>query len=340
MCETMTLSIIIPIYNVERFIAQCLESIYSQHFPLEQFEVIAVNDGTPDHSMDIVECFAKKYTNLKIVNQENQGLSVARNTGMLHADGDYIWFVDSDDWLTNNSLSVVWKNIQQNPQIDVFSTVLMMQYEKNGNAEIEYKPNLRVRSGRDYMFRNSNANRGACQRYIFKKTFLEKYDLKFMPGVYHEDGEFSNRMLYLADELMIIPQPVYNYRIRTSGSIMSSRKMKMNDDLVKIFFVLREFAEKYVKGNEDYWPYRGKIYECLTASVLFSRNEIFNSDFDSFYQVNKHLIKKEARTLLLHFSHFSFKENITLLQFALFPKVPTQLRQGIKRLLLKLKLYQ
>lgn len=339
MCETMTLSIIIPIYNVEQFIAQCLHSIYSQNFPLEQFEVIAVNDGTPDHSMDIVECFSKKYINLKIVNQKNQGLSVARNTGLQQANGDYIWFVDSDDWLTNDSLSVVWKNIQQNPQVDVFATVLMMQYEKNGRAEIEYKPNLNVRSGRDYMFRNNNANRGACQRYIFKKAFLEKYDLKFMPGVYHEDGEFSNRMLYLADELMIIPQPVYNYRIRTSGSIMSSRKMKMNDDLVKIFFVLRKFAEKYVKGNEDYWPYRGKIYECLTASVLFSRNEIFTSDFNSFYQVNKHLIKKEARTLLLHFSHFSFEENMTLLQFALFPKIPTQLRQGIKRILIKLNIY-
>ena len=113
----------------------------------------------------------------------------------------------------------------------------------------------------------------------------------------------------------------------------------MNDDLVKIFFVLREFAEKYVKGNEDYWPYRGKIYECLTASVLFSRNEIFTSEFDSFYQVNKHLIKKEARTLLLHFSHFSFKENMTLLQFALFPKMETQLRQVIKRILVKFKVF-
>ena len=335
----MLVSIIIPVYNVEQYIEQCLTSIYDQDISEDIYEVIVVNDGTPDNSMSIVEKIVGKHKNLVIINQENQGLSVARNIGLDHAKGEYIWFVDSDDWLTNDSLSVVWENIQQNPQVDVFATVLMMQYEKNGSAEIEYKPNPNVRSGRDYMFRNKNANRGACQRYIFKKAFLEKYDLKFMPGVYHEDGEFSNRMLYLADKLMIIPQAVYNYRIRTSGSIMSSRKMKMNDDLVKIFFVLREFAEKYVKGNEDYWPYRGKIYECLTASVLFSRNEIFTSDFDFFYQVNKHLIKKEARTLLLHFSHFSFKENLTLLQFALFPKVPTQLRQGIKRFLMKLNIY-
>ena len=248
------LSIIVPIYNVEPFIAQCLSSIYNQQLPDEEFEVIAVNDGTPDGSMDIVSQFARRYQNLKIVNQKNQGLSVARNTGFAHAKGEYVWFVDSDDWLTENSLNIVFDTIKQYPQIDVFATVLMMQHEKTGKAEIEYVPNLKVQSGRDYMFHNHNANRGACQRYIFKKAFLERYDLKFMPGVYHEDGEFSNRMLYLADKLMIIPQPVYNYRIRTSGSIMSSRKMKMNDDLVKIFFVLREFAEKYVKVNEDYWP--------------------------------------------------------------------------------------
>ena len=96
----MILSIIIPIYNVEQFIAQCIESIYSQHFPLERFEVIAVNDGTPDHSMDIVKRFAAKYSNLQIINQENKGLSVARNTGMQYAKGDYVWFIDSDDWLS------------------------------------------------------------------------------------------------------------------------------------------------------------------------------------------------------------------------------------------------
>ena len=331
----MILSIIIPVFNVEQFIAQCIESIYSQHFPLKRFEVIAVNDGTPDHSMDIVKRFAAKYSNLQIINQENKGLSVARNTGMQYAKGDYVWFVDSDDWLSSKSLSIVWQNILRYPQIDVFATVLMIQYEKTGKAKVEYVPNPKVKSGRDYMFRNNNANRGACQRYIFKKTFLERYDLKFMPGVYHEDGEFSNRMLYLADNLIIIPQPVYNYRIRTSGSIMSSRKMKMNDDLVKIFFVLREFAEEYVKGHEDYWAYRGKIYECLTATILFSRNEIFSEEFNTFYQANKRLIKKEARVLLLHFNYYSIKDIFKLVQFAFCPKIDTQLRQGIKRILVK-----
>ena len=139
----------------------------------------------------------------------------------------------------------------------------------------------------------------------------------------------------ISDKLIIIPQPVYNYRIRTSGSIMSSRKMKMNDDLVKIFFTLRDFAEKYVKGNEDYWAYRGKIFGCLASIVFFSRNEIFSKEFDLFYQANKRIIKREARVLLAHFSQYSFKENLILLQFAVCPKLEIQLRQGIKRFLIK-----
>ena len=333
------LSIIVPIYNVEPFIAQCLNSIYNQQFPEEEFEVIAVNDGTPDASMDIVSRFAKQHKNLLIVNQKNQGLSVARNTGLAHAKGKYIWFVDSDDWLTKNSLQTVTNGAKVNPTIDVFATVLMLQYENTFKTQIEYTPNPNVRTGRDYMFRNHNANRGACQRYIFKRSFLEKYDLKFMPGIYHEDGEFSNRMLYLAENLIIFPQPVYNYRIRTSGSIMSSRKMKMNDDLVKIYYALSNFAEKYVKGNEDYWPYREKIYQCLESIILFSRNEIFSKEFDEFYKDNKALIKDEARKLLPHFMHYSLRENLTLLQFSFFPKFETQLRQGVKRILLKLNLY-
>ncbi len=82
------LSLIIPIYNVEPFIAQCLDSIYSQHWDEEAFEVIAVNDGTPDRSMDIVQRYAEAHSNLHIVNQKNQGLSVARNTGLAHVNGE------------------------------------------------------------------------------------------------------------------------------------------------------------------------------------------------------------------------------------------------------------
>ncbi len=143
----MKLSLIIPIYNVEPFIDQCLGSIYCQHWDEGQFEVVAVNDGTPDKSMDIVQRYAEEHSNLHIVNQTNQGLSVARNTGLSHACGEYVWFIDSDDWLTANALQVVNDAVKAHPNVEVFATVLMMQYEATGKAVVEYEPNPEVRTG-------------------------------------------------------------------------------------------------------------------------------------------------------------------------------------------------
>lgn len=100
----MFLSIIIPIYKVENYICGTLESIYNQECAEDIFEVICINDGTPDGSMQIVGEFALKHANLHIINQENQGLSCARNAGLRIAKGDYIWFVDSDDQVADGSI--------------------------------------------------------------------------------------------------------------------------------------------------------------------------------------------------------------------------------------------
>ncbi len=114
-------SIIIPVYNVEKYIKKCLDSVFSQTD--KDFEVIVVNDGTKDNSMDIV----KKY-DVKIINQKNQGLSAARNLGFEVAKGDYLWFVDSDDWLRDNSLAEVIEYII-NLKFDVLSSALMYCYD-------------------------------------------------------------------------------------------------------------------------------------------------------------------------------------------------------------------
>ena len=246
--------------------------------------------------------------------------------------------MDSDDWLENDSLKTVKEYIEKCSNVDVFASVLMMYYERNGKRCVEYKPNFKVQNGQDYMFRNHNANRGACQRYIFKRSFLEEHHLRFMPGVYHEDGEFSNRMLYLAKSMKILPKPLYDYRIRESGSIMSSRNMKANYDLVKIYFSLLDFAEQYVKGHSNYWRYRYVAYECLEDTIIFSKREIFNHEFDDFYRVNKQLIKDEARELLRHSRSLTIPQIYTTFKFAFAPKLATQLRQGVKRILEKIRL--
>lgn len=97
----MKLSIIIPVYNVERYLRQCLESCLSQDVPKSQYEVIIVNDGSPDNSQAIIDEYSSKYDNVRVLKKKNGGLSSARNAGLNIASGDYIWFVDSDDWVAD-----------------------------------------------------------------------------------------------------------------------------------------------------------------------------------------------------------------------------------------------
>lgn len=108
----MKLSIIIPIYNVEKYIERCAESVLNQNVPPSQYEVIFVNDGTKDNSVEILKKAINFniHSNFQIRDKENGGLSSARNFGLEHATGDYVWFVDSDDWIESNCLAKIVKN--------------------------------------------------------------------------------------------------------------------------------------------------------------------------------------------------------------------------------------
>ena len=101
------LSIVIPIYNVEKYLYTCLLSIMTQDIPLTDYEVILINDGSSDGSLVIAERFAAQYSNIRLISQENRGLSGARNRGIEEAQGEYIWFIDSDDYIEIDCISVL-----------------------------------------------------------------------------------------------------------------------------------------------------------------------------------------------------------------------------------------
>lgn len=108
----MKLSIIIPVYNVELYVEKCLCSCAEQNLSPDEYEIIVINDGTKDNSLEIVEKVAKDYTNIFIYSQENKGLSATRNKGLSLAKGEYEWFVDSDDWIEKNCLKDIVSNIE------------------------------------------------------------------------------------------------------------------------------------------------------------------------------------------------------------------------------------
>jgi glycosyltransferase involved in cell wall biosynthesis len=268
-----------------------------QDVPLSAYEVIVVNDGTPDGSMSIVEDFSSN-ANLSIINQENKGLSIARNVGLQHANGDFIWFIDSDDWIERDILLNIY-TLFDVYDADVYSTP--MKYSNTGKNDMSV-PNSMVLKGKDYLF--TNLPYGASQRFIFKRNFLLKYDLRFMPNVFHEDGEFNIRMLCVAKNVYVMQDSVYNYRVRTSGSIMSSWKRKNSEDLIHIYKSLKIFCENFLNNFYDKNMFLIVTFSVLYCSIFFAKGNWNTLEFRQFYETHKKYIRREVSRLL---GFFTFK---------------------------------
>ena len=173
----LRLSIIIPFYNVERFISECLDSVFDQDIPLSEYEVICVNDGSPDHSRDIVLQYMERFPNLRLIEHEkNRKLGTARNTGRTIAQGKYIWNVDSDDKIIPNCLSGMLKICEDN-ELDVLEFGAI-QFSATRRKELPRIPQTSgVESGPDYLDRlNAYQVSRMCPVWnkMIRREFLEE----------------------------------------------------------------------------------------------------------------------------------------------------------------------
>ena len=247
----MLISIIIPVYRVEKYIRCTLQSIYCQKYDDQKFEVICVNDGTPDSSMNIVDEFVRQHDNLHVVNQINQGLSCARNAGLKIAKGDYIWFVDSDDTITMGSLSQLEVYLKKDDsQTDIWGFNITRIQELSGHEAVE-KVILRIKDSHLYgkiINKNQLTHKvhiAPVQRFIFKRAFLDEYQLRFYPKILHEDKEFMVKAFFWAKRIILLDYSPYRYLVRVSGSIMSNINMK---SVYSKLMIIKSF-EKYQTQN-------------------------------------------------------------------------------------------
>lgn len=294
----MLLSIIIPVYNVEPFVHKCLESIYKQDVSTDTYEVIVVNDGTPDKSMDIVAEFVKKYTNLIVINQENLGLSMARNNGLEVARGEYVWFIDSDDWIKTNCLQELYGILNKHAS-EVCSMPLTWSYPNSKNDKLDFSiEKTHMISGNDYLY--SAFPKGASQRFLLNRNFLAQHNMKFYPNMLHEDVMFGYLLFFLCKDIVVLKDSFYYYRIRESGSIKSSWKRKNSEDLIKSHKLLKEFEKKYISNKQEKSKFENSIFNILLHSICIAMNGWATPDFKAFYSKNKNYIKRVAFELFLN----------------------------------------
>lgn len=292
----MFLSIIIPIYNVEPYVYKCLESIYMQNVSIDTYEVIVVNDGTPDKSMDIIAEFVEKYTNLKVINQENQGLSMARNNGLEVARGEYVWFVDSDDWIETNCLHSLYDSLNKYVP-DVCSMPMKWSYSRHYELDFSVEK-THMMSGKDYLY--SVFPKSASPRFLLKRHFLAQHNIKFYPQLLHEDIVFGFIMFFWSKEVMVLNESFYYYRIREFGSIISSWKRKNSEDLIIAHKLLKEFEKNYMFDKKEKLKFEHIIFNVLSHSIGIAMNGWISADFKAFYSKNKSYIKRIAFELFLN----------------------------------------
>lgn len=216
------LSIIIPVYNVEKYIYECLESVYRQGLDEDSFEVIIINDGTKDNSMEVIRELIVSHSNIIIIEQENQGLSVARNKGMAKATGEYILMLDSDDLLIDNSVKPLLGKALDT-QVDMIITDFL-QMNDNEIASIKrhhpIQEELKASSATGHELLTSEL---CCWywRSLYKRTFIVNNNISFIPGIYSQDVPFTNECLLKARKCLRTSWRFIIYR-RGHDSISSS----------------------------------------------------------------------------------------------------------------------
>ena len=281
-------SIIVPVYNVEKYLDNCLNTILKQTY--ENFEVIVVNDGTKDNSQDIIDKFVKKDKRFKGFKKTNGGLSDARNYGVLKAKGDYLLFVDSDDDINLELLEKLNDEIEKNQP-----EVIRFQIEKKGTTtEVDSCPTFENKTGIE-AFKTLASNEFFVTAWscCYRKEFWLKNNFKYEVGKYHEDYGLTPYVYIKASKVSSIDYAGYNYYVR-ENSIMNDKSIeketKKNNDVLELFDLNMKVIDKDKKVSEsDKQFFRSYMANGLITKCRAQEGELFDN---MFFELKKRNISK------------------------------------------------
>jgi glycosyltransferase involved in cell wall biosynthesis len=225
-------SVIIPIYKAENYIERCLTSIINQTY--QDFEIILVDDFSPDQSLEVAQKILLKYSKIAhqiVVHEENKGSGIARNTGIDAAKGDYIYFIDNDDWLAHNHVFELYAQHLKTKNYDFISTGLQYAYEDGSTKpshlykKIETPQELNETTDIMHHFLDNHIPVVLWSK-LYSTEFLRKNKLYFQEGLKHEDELWTFQVCSFAQSALVLPQVVHNYFQNNPNSIMNTRSIE------------------------------------------------------------------------------------------------------------------
>ena len=266
----LKLSIIVPIYKVEQYLCKCVDSLLNQDIKPEEYEIILVDDGSPDRCGEICEEYAVRYSNFKVIHRENGGLSAARNSGIDVAQGRYVQFVDSDDYLEPNVLKAL-VDTMEHEGLDVFRfnyRNVNEQYEvvepnKDPKRFVSYSE--AVCDGKTFLNERLGSACYACQ-FMIRRELLT--DCRFKEGIYFEDTEWAPRMLLKAGRAASTAMMVYNYLVR-EGSITHSVDEKKKKKVLDDKLLLVDSLKSQMHQIEDKKWFEGMIAQTVISIISY-----------------------------------------------------------------------
>ncbi|MBO5004868.1 MAG: glycosyltransferase [Clostridia bacterium] len=273
----MKFSIVVPVYNVEKYLSKCLDSILNQTY--KDFELLIVNDGSPDNSQDIIDDYKRKYPEtIKCFIKENGGLSDARNYGIKRATGEYLVLVDSDDFIEPELLQEINEEIQKNPGIDIIGYHMKIVDEKYNITEVLEKPVCSNIDGQD-----------AIQRLVLKKKFFEpawgyvyrldfwrENNFEYAKGMLHEDLGLTPEVIIKAKKVSIIDYAGYGYYQSDNSITRSATKKDISKEKKKAFDIIHHFdrLDNILKLGNYNKKAKKLLYSYLAGTIIWKLDNI------------------------------------------------------------------
>ena len=312
------ITIILPVYNVEKYLPQCLDSIINQTF--KDFECICVNDGSTDSSLSILQEYASRDNRIKIINQKNGGSSVARNTGIKNVNTKYITFIDSDDWIAENYLEILYNKIEETNADIVRASYKFYFQEENSYKSAKIREIHKINT-------NSNIERlykGYAGAFvwakIYKTSLIKDNNIWFYEGFTAEDCPFSSLVYLYSKKIIFISDELLFYRKYGLSITAKDNQKQMTDDFDNFITLTKELQKRNFTDKEikefciDIFLYKlgklgkkiskqtsQKIYSIASEHIKFLKEMSSNLSFSYKFKINFSIF------LLKSLNTFSFK---------------------------------